>query len=49
MFLTFFQGGGQADPLEFQKIFSGGEGPGGPEGKQGVNRILGGGSSRGSF
>ena len=49
MFLTFFQGGGQADPLEFQKNFQG-VGPGGPGGKQGVNRILEGvGSSRELF
>ena len=41
----FFQGGGQKDPLEFRKKFSGG-GPGGPGGQQGVYRILG---SRGSF
>ena len=39
MSLTFFQRGGQADPLEFRKKFSGG-GPGGPGGKQGVNWIL---------
>ena len=49
MSLTFFQRGGQEDPLEFRNFFSGG-GPGGPGGKQGVNRILeGGGSPRGSF
>ena len=46
MSLTFFQGGGQADPLEFRHFFSGG----GPGGKQGVNWILeGGGSPRESF
>ena len=50
MSLTFFQGGGQKDPLEFRKVSSGGGGPGGPGGQQGVNRNLGeGGSSRGSF
>ena len=50
MSLTFFSGGGgQTDPLEFRNFFSGG-GLGGPGGKQGVNRILGGrGSPRGSF
>ena len=43
MSLTFFrgEGGGQADPLEFQKKISGG-GSRGPGGKQGVNWILGG-------
>ena len=40
MSLTFFQRGGQKDPLDFRNFFFQGGGPGGPGGKQGVNRIL---------
>ena len=46
MSLTFFSEGGSNRPPRIPKFFFRG-GPGGPGGKQGVNRILGGGGPLG--